>query len=470
MSRTRPYHGGRATLHPGFLLALACWLLASGGCAVVLPKLPQDVPETWMHAAADAAAPAPDLHGWWKAFDDPLLDQLVDTALADNAGVGEALLRIESARLLMPSASAPYRPQLSAHTYAEPTPDSSASYFQVGFDAKWEFPLFGRGESARRVAEGTLGGVQATAAATRVSVVAEVVRSYVELRAAERRLALLEEGARLADERAALVATRERLELASTVELEQARGAVAKAEADLARPRLEIDAALQQLAILTGRERPDPSWRGAGHALSLGEVALAQAPADLLRTRPEIRQAESEVLKTAGELGLARADRFPRIGLGGSLTYAAKVVGTSHLSNADSIVTVGPGIDIPLFDWGVRQAVADARANDLAAALLAYRQAVLVGVGEAETALAAMARHGERGRALARAVDAHRRAVAAGAELRRLGLADDFTRTDAAAGLLAMELAALDASRERSLAFVALYKALGGAPLPGDAG
>ncbi|MBN8728774.1 MAG: TolC family protein [Xanthomonadales bacterium] len=449
----------------GRLLAVA-WAVVLGGCAVALPKLPQHVPDTWQHAATAAAAPEPDLRGWWKAFDDPLLDRLVDAALADNPGLGEALLRLESARLLAQHAGSPYRPQLSAHTYAEPTPDSSASYFQAGFDARWELALFGRGESARRVAAGTLGGAEAMAAAAKVSVVAEVVRSHVELRAAEQRLALLGEALRLAEDRARLVATRERLQLASGIELEQARGAVAQAEAALAEPRLAIDTTLQQLAVLTGRERPDPAWGASPRALSLGEVALAEAPADLLRTRPEIRRAEGEVLKAAGELGLARADRFPRIGLGGSLTYSAKVVGNSHLSDADSIVTFGPAIDIPLFDWGMRQAAADAREKDLAAALLAYRHAVLQGIGEAETALAALARHAVEGEALARAVEAHRRAVAVSAELRRLGLADDFARSDAAGGLLAVQLAALDATRERSLAFVALYKALGGAPLP----
>jgi multidrug efflux system outer membrane protein len=223
---------------------------------------------------------------------------------------------------------------------------------------------------------------------------------------------------------------------------------------------------LQQLALLLGRTTPQAAWSTPASAPELGDLRIASAPADLLRTRPEIQRAENEVLKAAGELGLANADRWPRIGLGGSLTYAAKVIGHSRLSDADGIVTFGPAIEIPLFDWGMRKAVAHARNNDLSASVLAYRQAVLEAVAEAETALATLAHDRERVSALERGLASLHKADHANATLQRLGLADAFDRTRSTDALLQAQLDISQAQQARSVAFIALYKALGGAPLP----
>lgn len=448
------------------LLLVALALLA--GCAVTMPRLPQDVPAQWQHAPGQGAtaAVAPDLRGWWKAFNDAELDRLVDRALAENLGIRQAGLRIGAARALAGSAHTQFLPSLGAHTYSEPTPDSSASYFQLGFDARWELALFGRGESQARVAAANLGLADSDAQAARVSVVAEVVRSYVDLRCAQQRLDLLQRVAASAADKTALSATRGRLHLASANDLARAQAAQASAEAALYEPNLAIDTSMQQLAVLLGQDRPEAALLVATAPPQLGELRIETAPVDLLRTRPEIRHAENDVLKAAGELGLARADRFPRIGLGGSLTYSAKVIGHSRLSDADGIVSFGPAIDMPLFDWGMRKAIEEARDADLSASVLAYRQAVLQGVAETETAMATLEHQRERSAALARSLAALEQADRSTATLRRLGLADDIDRVDSTAALLQAQLESAQAQQERSIAFIALYKALGGAPLP----
>lgn len=447
-------------------------ILASmlAGCALNVPRLPSELPPQWQHApeSASASAVAPDLRGWWKAFNDPELDRLVDRALTESLSVRQAGLRIGAARALAGSAGKHFLPIVGAHTYSEPTPDSSASYFQLGFDAKWELGLFGRSKSQERVAAANLGIAESDAQAARVSVVSEVVRNYVDLRFAQRRLDLMQRAATNSAEKIALTETRVRLRLASADDLARLQAAQASAEADLYEPRLAIDIATLQLAVLTGQDRPDSSLLVAAAPPELGDVRVATAPADLLRTRPEIRRAENDVLKAAGELGLARADRFPRIGLGGSLTYSAKVIGRSRLANADGIVTFGPAIEIPLFDWGMRKAVEEANDAELSASVLAYRQAVLQGVAETETAMATLEHQRERSIALGRSLTALDKVDRSTQTLRRLGLADDVDRVDAAAALLQTRLESAQAQHERSIAFVALYKALGGAPLPDD--
>lgn len=456
---------GRAGVVRACVVAGAlCWL---GGCAVApLPALDQATPAAWQHGAGARGTPAPDLRGWWKVFKDPQLDRLVERALADNLSIRQAALRIRAARALAGSANAGFLPQLSAHTFSEPAPDSSASYFQMGFDAKWELGLFGRSQSQARVTAGDLGMAESDAQAARVSVVAEVVRCYIESRGAARRLAMLEQAAANASEKTRLTTTRARLRLASTRELAQAQAEQANADAALAEPRLAIDNARQRMAVLLASDAAalDPV---AGDPLAMaGDETVDAVPADLLRTRPEIRRAENEVLKAAGELGLARADLFPRLGLGGALSYASKVIGHTRLSDADGIVTFGPAIDIPLFDWGARRAVVSARDAALSASLLAYRQAVLEGVAEAETALATLARQRERVVALQRARESLARSDAASETLQRIGLADGLDRVASGTALLQARLEIAQAQQDHDVAFVALYKAMGGAPLP----
>lgn len=451
-------------------LAAACALsVVLSACSVApVPRPDADVPAAWRNAPGETETlgPAPDLRGWWRAFGDPDLDRLVEHALEGNLALRQSMYRVAAARALAGSSGSAFLPELGAHTFAEPAPDSSASYFQAGFDAKWEFGLFGRAQSESRIAEADAGAAGIDAEAARVTVVAEVVRVYLEWRAAGRRLDLLSRIADAARRKSNLVATRERLHLATSADVAATQAEQATAESALAEPRLAIERCRQQMAVLLGESEPDAIAIDNRAEPKLDAFAIAEAPADLLRTRPEIRRAELAILKAAGELGIARADLYPRLALGGSLTYASRIVGNTRLADTDSTVAVGPLIDVPIFDWGRRRAVVSARDAELEAAVTAYRQAVLEGVAEVETAMATLDEQRKRAVDLDRAADALGRNDEAVATLRRVGLADDVDRETAIVTHLRAELDASDAEREHDLAFVALYKALGGAPLP----
>lgn len=431
-----------------------------------MPPLPDATPSAWQQPVHATSVAAPDLRSWWKAFNDPQLDRLVDAALADNLTIRQAALRIDASRALAGSAHAAFRPQLSAHTFSEPTPDSSASYFQMGFDARWELGLFGRAQSRARVTAADLGIAESDIQSARVSVVAEVVRCYVEFRGATSRLVLLQQVAANADEKSRLTATRLRLRLASERELAQVQAEAANAQAALIESRLTIDSARQRMAVLLARSEVMPDLITDDAPIGVRSEAIDSVPADLLRTRPEIRRAENEVLKAAGELGLARADLYPRLGLGGALTYASKVIGHTRLSDADGIVTFGPAIEIPLFDWGARRAVVTARDAELSASLLAYRQAVLEGIAEAQTAMTTLERQRERLGILQRARDSFERSDAASVALHRAGLADGIDLATSRTALVQARIEVAQAQQQCDIAFVALYKAMGGAPLP----
>lgn len=193
----------------------------------------------------------------------------------------------------------------------------------------------------------------------------------------------------------------------------------------------------------------------------LGDIRFTQAPADLLRTRPEIRQAELDVLRAAGELGIARADLWPKLGLGGTLISATRLNGDVDHPNK-AIPSIGPIIDIPLFDWGARRDMESAREAALRAAVLGYRQVVLEGVAEAEGALAQWRRERTRAAAAHTQLTLADHAQTRAQTLQRIGLADQVDRAQAGMAQAQAQLQASVAQRDAAVAFIAVYKSLGG--------
>jgi NodT family efflux transporter outer membrane factor (OMF) lipoprotein len=448
------------------VIALGASLAACVG--VQVPPLPQgDLPAQWRNAPP-ALGPKPDLTGWWKHFHDAELDALVERALHDNLDVAQAAWKLRAARALEAASSAEFKPGLAFNTIEQPNPENTASYFQAGFDATWEFGLFGRSGAAGHIAAADAGAAAAELQSARVSLVAEVVREYLQLRAAQRSATLLANAAGAAQKKLALLRLRRRLQLASQMQVEQAAATAAKAEARLADPAAAIARHAQTLALLLGKSESDPAWLAPKPQPKLVAGNAVSVPADLLRTRPEIRYAETRVLKAAGELGIAKADLYPRLALGSSLTFAALVTGHTRLGDVNDTFSIGPIIDIPLFDWGRRRAVRDARDDQLQAALLAYRQAVLQGAAEVETDLAALQASAQRLHGASLAVAASQSSLDLGEKLQGLGQVDDLQLADSRMALAASELDRERARLAQGLAFVALYKALGGAPLPKD--
>jgi outer membrane protein, multidrug efflux system len=444
-------------------------LAAFAGCASTpMPDLLAPTPDHWRHDVADAGTPT-DLHGWWHVFDDPALDALVDEALAHSLVPREAMARLRAARALHGEADARFLPQLSARTEDIPDPDANASFFVAGFDAQWELDLFGRRGAAQRVARGELDAAASDVRAANVSLVAEVTRDWLALRAAQQQTQWLE---RIRDARArelGMLRTRERLRLVDEADVRRAEAALAQAEAAPVESQDAIDENAERLATLLGRAEPDSAWFQAAPMPSLGAWRLDTAPADLLRSRPEILRAQADVLRAAGEAGLAKAERYPNVALGGSLAWSTSLQ-QGPRTDGHTLASVGPIIDIPLFDWGMRAARADAKEHELEASALAYRQAVLQGVAEVETSLGRLSRQAEyehRCADAAAAMDEASRIVVRRAEYR---LADPMQASESDIAYDQAAVALVQAKESHALAFVALFKALGGAPLPVEPG
>jgi outer membrane protein, multidrug efflux system len=434
-------------------------------CATApLPDLAPPSPTQWRHTVSIEPAPT-DLHDWWRDFHDPQLDALVDRALVDNLNVAQALARLHGARALRAHAEDRYRPLLSARADNATDYSASASYLVAGFDASWELGLFGRSEATRRIMQGELDSASAELEDVQVSLIGEVVADWLALGAAHEQAVLLAQIRDSRQHRLELLRIRERLGLSTPWQLAEAETALAHAGIALLDVQQSIDANAQQLALLLGRAEPEAAWLQSGRLPHLGEWSLRETPADLLRTRPEIRRAEAEVLRAAGAAGLARSELLPSVGIGGTLEWATNQDQTS-VQHGTQIGAIGPIIDIPLFNWGLRLAQSNAKSFALQASVLSYRELVLEGVAETETALGNLQHQRERELLDEGALAAAERSSVATARRLDLKLASPMDQQTAAIDESEAQLELVRVRAARGTAYVALFKALGGAPRP----
>ena len=423
--------------------------LALAGCSSPPPaQLDGSVPAQWtqpLPAAAPGApgsAAAPDLQGWWKAWGDESLNTLVEEALAANLDLSQAQSRLRQQRLLAGTAGAAFRPVFTAGARTLQDIAAIDSYFHASIDVSWDLGLFGAREAGERNAAAAVLDARGRLQAARVALVADVVHRYLDIRMAQRQLALIDEQAQLDARALAQVRQQQRLGTAEAVrQLQLQAGQSAALRAGLRETQAR---SAHMLAALLGRTRPDAQWLQADATATLpGPQALGVAvlPADLLRTRPDIQVAQAGVERAAAEQGIAQAALYPRFVIGGSLLYSFNI--TQNLrTTQDNAPTFGPQIDIPLFDWGRRRSQADASELALQAAIQGYRQSVLDGVAEVESALAAIGAQRQRIAALqdSQQVLAERERVQH--QRQKLGLDSEF-------GGLASRRAALQARSSR---------------------
>ena len=403
---------------------------------------------------------------------DALLERLLQSASQDNLTINIARERLRAARLMSQRSSGEFRPVLAARGAPVANPDNSASFFQAGFDATWELGLFGRSRSSQILAsaETRLGDVDLRAA--RVVVHAEVARTYFALRGQQERMSTLEQSIALAMRLEQLFVRRQTLGLGARSQVDP----VIELRLGLESARAHADEMLSRhaeaLALLLGRSEPDADWMRPSDAPQLAVVAeslLEASPADVLRRRPDMLRAELEVQRAAARLGLAQSDLYPSVSIVGSLSAAFR--GTGHLRRAPgSLLSIGPTIDIPLFDWGMRRAARDARGAELQAASLAYREAVLESLSDAESALATLRATQLQLRNQQQQYGLRAAAALAIEASQHRQMASDIDLIGARLAVLEAGRQLSEARESQSEAYIALSKALGDDAAPATSG
>ncbi|MBK7975813.1 MAG: efflux transporter outer membrane subunit [Deltaproteobacteria bacterium] len=464
-------------------------VLLLAGCTVGPDYQPPGVelPPAWSRAAA-AGDPAPavapeaiELTHWWQSFGDPTLDSLVDLAVAANPEVAVATARVREARAAEVVSGAGRFPAIGSEaSYVHERmsraglmggflPDPEFDLYQAGFDAAWEIDLFGGRRRAVEAAHAVVEQADESVRDVQVELGAEVARSYVALRGAERRLVIADRN--LEGQRSSLELTEERFRAGLTGELDvtQSRSLLASTEAQ--RPRLEAerDRAVHRLSVLAGR--PPEALREllAGHGDIPGTAAAGTLasrvpmglPSDLLRRRPDVRRAERGVAAASARVGVATADLFPKLSLTGSVGLES-VSASDFFDAASRAYSIGPAIRWPIFQGGRIRAQVEAADAREEAALALYRETVLVALEDVENALSSFARERERHGRLVEAVAASRRSVELARDLYQNGLGSFLQVLDAERTLYAAEDSLVLSDGAVAIDLVALFKALGG--------
>lgn len=465
----------------GRTLLWAISLAVLSGCAVGPNYKPPsaEVPVKWASdlAGGETGGPAA-LESWWMNFKDPDLNALISTAVQSDLTLRVAEERVREARAerdvvaggRWPSAGASVsysKNRYGANSYPPlgqfPGVPLDYNLYNVGFDAAWELDLFG---GVRRAVEASSAEVGAAEYARRdvlVSVLAEVARNYIDARGYQERLAITRENIAAQQNIVGLTRSRYQSGLASDLDVEQATALLTNTEAQL--PALESGFAqsVHHLSVLLGedpgallekmsRPRPTPLTP---------PVVPVGLPSDLLQRRPDVQRAERELAGATAEIGVAKADLFPKFSLVGALGIES--TSTSNLLEyASRYFSLGPTLQWNLLQGGSLRAKVRVQQARAAQALDTYRQTVLVALEDAENALVAYAKEQSRRRSLAQSVQSSETAFRLSSELYRSGLVDFLNVLDAERTLYAAQDDLVGSTQSVSLDLVQLYKALGG--------
>ncbi len=378
--------------------------LSLGACAVG-PDYRQppdvDIGAGWSQSVQTTEAQL-EMAQWWCSLDDPVLDRLVTDALSSNLNLRQAYARIHEARAMRDRAAGGYAPvvntsgSVSRRRQSENGPLPIASIpglnrdqtiYDIGFDAAWEIDLFGKTSRTVERAEANVEAAQADAMDIRISVAAEVARTYLTLRGAQRELVARESSVETLQQTLDLVSQRFELGDASQAEVDATEARLAAAEAALPTIQARLRAAALGLGVLLGMP---PEHELALIHTDVPEITLRALPvgerADVLRRRPDIRAAERRLAASTADIGVATAELFPKLSIAAGGGFQS--LNSGNLFESDSSrFSIVPLISWRLFDGGrVRAEIRATEARQQQAAL-AYEHAVLTALSDAERAL-----------------------------------------------------------------------------------
>jgi outer membrane protein, multidrug efflux system len=377
-----------------------CALLALPACTLgpdyTRPAV--EAPQVFQYATRDAADTVDTL--WWKQFNDPVLDQLIDEALAHNTNVQIAAANVEQAAAVLTQTRSQFFPTVGYNASGQrqrsvepafaaqiPNYPNPTNAYQALLSASWEIDLWGR---IRRQSESAYANVLATDEARRgviLSLVASVANSYLQLRGLDAQLAVAKQTLQTYKESVDLFTLQFQYGQVSQMNVAQAESQYESAAAQIPLIESQIAQTQSSLAVLIGRD-PGPIVRGK----SVYDLALPQVPAGvpsaLLERRPDLLQAEQQLIAANAQIGAAKALYFPTISLTGGLGSASTEL-SKLFSGPSRVWSYAGSVVGPIFTFGaVSGQVAQAEAAQ-SSALLNYQLSIRNAFADVDNALVA---------------------------------------------------------------------------------
>jgi len=383
------------------LLVLIINFIFLSSCSLVGPNYdgaPElDLPQSWNHKLGeDFVAGDIDLTEWWKNLSDPILDELIKEASKDNLNIRMAISRVEEARGNFGIVDSLRFPQLDLEGSVKRSKTSeSASYTSsitdtystLGLDLGWEIDVFG---FVRRSVEAADAEIDASVEYYRdvmVVLYSEIAKSYVSARTYQARLKFANDNVKNQKETVGIVAARYEAELVSEIDVFQSKQNLAASEAAIPLLNASLDRTINRLAVLLGKK---PGYL---QDKLLQPKAIPQPPqkitlflpAEILRQRPDIRQAERDLAAQTARIGITVAEMYPRFSLGGTIGISK----ASDNSGNTEYYSFGPSFTWEVFDAGRHEAEIKVQDERLEQARASYEKTVLTALEEVENALTA---------------------------------------------------------------------------------
>ena len=423
-------------------------------------------------ATAEAAsfADAP----WWEAFQDPTLKALIQEALRNNYDAAIAAARVQEARANVSVSRSALFPSLDYGAQAgrarfplgglnlpDGTDHRTDDVFVGTMSMSWELDIWGRVRRSNEAARATLFATEDARRGVWLTLVSDLAQAYFQLLALDVQLQIAQTSTQAYQGTYDLFQDRFNLGVASKLETSRALGALGNAQATIPQIQSAIIARENQISILLGRT-PGPVPRGQPmYAQPVAPAVPAGLPAALLERRPDLRQAEQQLVAANARIGVAKAEFFPKLSL--TALFGAASPELSALTGGGATVWAVTGmLSGPLFNYGRTTGQYRASIAQWEQARLHYEQSVLTALREVSDALTALGKLSEAETGQTTAVTALEDAVMHATDRYRQGLASYYEVLEAQQQLYPAQTTLAQIRANRLVAYAQLYKALGG--------
>ena len=442
------------------LASVGAVILLLAGCSSL--GLDYSRPEMRLSSSYVSAAPAGSTvkadTTWWTAFGDKQLNAFIEAGLGQNLTVLQAIERVAQARATARINGVSFQPSVNGSASASFLGNSQVEGVTTtrspAIDSSWEIDLFGAGKRSREAQLANVEAAEEAVNGARLTLIGDIASAYVNIRAYQRRLVLAK--ASLTTQTATTDIVRKQVEAGAATELalSQSLGQQENSAAGIPSLEASLQQSINALAVLLGREPSEiqAQFRKSGPIPRASGSIGRGVPADLLRSRPDIRQSERELASAVADIGVKEADLYPSLTLSGSLSASAT-------TNAWSLA---PSLTLPIFNRDRLTGNVDLAKSTAKGAYFSYRQTVLDAIREVEDALVAYSREKSRRTSLAASVAAYLKAAELSRGLYEAGSATYSELLSAQSAQQSAENALAQSDAQLALDYIGLAKALGG--------
>ncbi len=446
--------GRRPRLTCAMALSLSLML---GGCASLFQY--DETPDPNANQALSQAT-------WWSDFHDPLLADLITRAMRASPNIASAQAALQQARALRDVSLAANRLNLAVSgSVQRNTADEGPSsvVFRGGLDASWEIDVFGANRSAVANSEAELQASIANLRDTQLSMTAEVVLAYIQLRSLQAQLDIARHNLGSQQETLQITDWREQAGLVTSLEVEQAKTAEAQSAAQIPALLSSLGLARHSLAVLTGQNpnELEAELQAAGPIPQIDAQVANVIPADSLRQRADVRAAEARITASLASVDEAKKARLPKFRLGGSLGMTALTLAGFNNGAALASQILG-AVAMPILDGGASKAQVRVQQAGLEQSRAAYQNTMLTALKEVEDALITLRHDRERMGYLQQAVSSANNAALLAQNSYNSGLVDYQTVLQTQRTLLGAQVSVANLQADLSSGHVRLIKAMGG--------